>query len=232
MHISSFVSAASAVALASLAAAEGDMEKKPSDVIDITQETFESTVNPEPLILVEFFAPWCGHCKALAPEHEEAAKTLKEKNIKVAKVDCVDQAELCQAQDVHGYPTLKIFQQGAATEYNGPHKADGIVKYMTKQALPAVTEVTAANLVEFQIAEKWSLLHTFPPLPRHPHPSSPLWPRKTMTTTSLVLPLTHRRSKALVSLLQPLFFTVPSMNPQPHSPTLYPPPRWRTSRTG
>ena len=58
MRISSFVSAASAVALASLVAAEGDAEKKPSDVIDITQETFESTVNPEPLILVEFFAPW------------------------------------------------------------------------------------------------------------------------------------------------------------------------------
>lgn len=57
MRISSFVSAASAVALASLAAADGDAEK-PSDVINITQETFEATVNPEPLILVEFFAPW------------------------------------------------------------------------------------------------------------------------------------------------------------------------------
>jgi len=57
MRISSFVSAASAVALASLATADGDTEK-PSDVINITQETFETTVNPEPLILVEFFAPW------------------------------------------------------------------------------------------------------------------------------------------------------------------------------
>ena len=53
-----FVSAASVVALASLAVADGDAEKKPSDIIDITQETFESTVNPEPLIPVEFFVPW------------------------------------------------------------------------------------------------------------------------------------------------------------------------------
>ena len=51
-------SAAFTVALTSLAAADGDAKKKPSDVIDITQEMFESTVNPEPLILVKFFAPW------------------------------------------------------------------------------------------------------------------------------------------------------------------------------
>ena len=46
----------------------------------------------------------CGHCKALAPEYELAATSLKENNIKLAKVDCVDQAELCQTHDVHGYP--------------------------------------------------------------------------------------------------------------------------------
>lgn len=57
MRFTSFVSAASAVALASLVAADADAEK-PSDVASLTQETFESTVNPEPLILVEFYAPW------------------------------------------------------------------------------------------------------------------------------------------------------------------------------
>lgn len=58
--------------------------------------------------------PWltsicrCGHCKALAPEYEVAATKLKEKNIKIAKVDCVDQADLCQTHGVQGYPTLKV----------------------------------------------------------------------------------------------------------------------------
>ena len=46
----------------------------------------------------------CGHCKALAPHYEEAATELKKKNIKLAKVDCVDQAELCQSHGVQGYP--------------------------------------------------------------------------------------------------------------------------------
>ncbi|KIJ70521.1 hypothetical protein HYDPIDRAFT_122452 [Hydnomerulius pinastri MD-312] len=152
MRFSTFVSAASAVAFASLVAADADAEL-PSDVLSMTQETFDSTVNPEPLILVEFFAPWCGHCKALAPHYEEAATALKENNIKLAKVDCVDQAELCQAHGVQGYPTLKVFRNGEPTDYSGPRKADGIISYMIKQSLPAVSEVTIANLNDFQNAD-------------------------------------------------------------------------------
>ncbi|KJA30230.1 hypothetical protein HYPSUDRAFT_126028 [Hypholoma sublateritium FD-334 SS-4] len=125
-----------------------------SDVISLTASTFESTVNAESLILVEFFAPWCGHCKALAPHYEEAATALKEKNIKIAKVDCVDEADLCQSKGIQGYPTLKVYRNGEASEYSGPRKADGIISYMVKQSLPAVSDVTAANLAEFQKADK------------------------------------------------------------------------------
>ena len=85
--------------LAALAAAEDA-----SDVISLTSETFESTLKGEALALVEFFAPWCGHCKALAPHYEEAATELKNKSIKLTKVDCVDQADLCQQQGITGYP--------------------------------------------------------------------------------------------------------------------------------
>lgn len=46
----------------------------------------------------------CGHCKALAPHYEEAATALKEKNIKLAKVNCVDEADLCQSNGIQGYP--------------------------------------------------------------------------------------------------------------------------------
>ncbi|KAJ7781196.1 thioredoxin-like protein [Mycena metata] len=124
----------------------------PSDVISLTSGTF-SSVDAEPLILVEFFAPWCGHCKALAPHYEEAATALKGKNIKLAKVDCVDQADLCQMKGIQGYPTLKVYRNGTPTDYTGPRKADGIVAYMTKQSLPAVSEVTVANLEEFKNAD-------------------------------------------------------------------------------
>ncbi|KAL1690062.1 thioredoxin-like domain-containing protein [Schizophyllum commune] len=124
-----------------------------SDVISLTSDNFEKSVKKEDLMLVEFFAPWCGHCKALAPHYEEAATTLKEKNIKLAKVDCVDQADLCQSHGVQGYPTLKVFRNGTPTDYNGPRKADGIVSYMVKQSLPAVNDV-GANHDEFVKSDK------------------------------------------------------------------------------
>ncbi|KAG9121277.1 protein disulfide-isomerase precursor, partial [Ceratobasidium sp. 392] len=95
-------------------------------------------------MLVEFFAPWSGHCKALAPEYEEAATTLKNgSGIKLAKVDCTEHADLCQANGVGDYPTLKVFRNGKDKElYGGPRKADGIVRYMNKQALPVVSAIT------------------------------------------------------------------------------------------
>ncbi|KAA1466410.1 protein disulfide isomerase [Dentipellis sp. KUC8613] len=149
MRFSSLLSPASALLFASYVLAEG-----PSDVIDLNPANFKDVVQPEPLILVEFFAPWCGHCKALAPHYEEAATTLKEKNIKLAKVNCVDEANLCQEHGVQGYPTLKVFRNGEPTDYTGPRKADGIVSYMVKQSLPAVSEVTVANHDEFKTADK------------------------------------------------------------------------------
>lgn len=96
MRFQHLVSHAALLALAGLVAA--------SDVIDLTPDTFDEIVKPEALMLVEFFAPWCGHCKALAPHYEEAATTLKERGIKLAKVNCVDEADLCQANEIKGYP--------------------------------------------------------------------------------------------------------------------------------
>ncbi|KAG8901588.1 protein disulfide-isomerase precursor, partial [Tulasnella sp. 403] len=125
-----------------------------SDVLVLSSDNFDSVVSKEDLMLVEFYAPWCGHCKALAPAYEEAATSLKEKKIPLAKVDCVDQADLCGQYGVQGYPTLKVFRKGDPTEYSGPRKADGIVTYMVKQSLPAVSQLTAAAHEEFKNAEK------------------------------------------------------------------------------
>ncbi|TAQ89773.1 hypothetical protein B7494_g1883 [Chlorociboria aeruginascens] len=133
-----------------------------SDVSSLTKDTFPDFVKDNDLVLAEFFAPWCGHCKALAPEYEEAATTLKEKNIKLAKVDCTEEADLCQSFGVEGYPTLKVFR-GAdnITPYSGARKAPAIVSYMTKQSLPAVSILTKDTLEDFKTADKVVLVAYF-----------------------------------------------------------------------
>ncbi|KAI1300849.1 protein disulfide-isomerase precursor [Mortierella claussenii] len=133
-----------------------------SDVLDLSVKNFSNTIKDEKLILVEFFAPWCGHCKALAPEYEIAATQLKEAGIPIAKVDCTVEVDLCQEQGVQGYPTLKIFRDGESTDYNGPRKADGIVSFMKKKSLPAVSEVSAENLTEFSASDRVVIIAALP----------------------------------------------------------------------
>jgi len=126
-----------------------------SDVVQLKKDDFEAFVKENSLVLAEFFAPWCGHCKALAPEYEEAATTLKEKDIKLVKVDCTEEAELCQSYGVEGYPTLKIFRGPEnITPYSGQRKAAAITSYMIKQSLPAVSILNADTLEDFKTADK------------------------------------------------------------------------------
>jgi protein disulfide-isomerase A1 len=115
-----------------------------------------------PLTLFPVFAPWCGHCKALAPEYETAATTLKEKDIKLVKIDCTEEADLCQEYGVEGYPTLKVFRGTEnISPYGGQRKADSLISYMTKQALPAVSDVTKTTIEEFKTADKVVLIAYF-----------------------------------------------------------------------
>jgi protein disulfide-isomerase A1 len=95
-----------------------------SDVHDLKKENFEEFIKSHDLVLAEFFAPWCGHCKSLAPEYEEAATSLKDKDIPLVKVDCTEEVDLCKDYGVEGYPTVKIFRgPDNVSPYTGPRKA-------------------------------------------------------------------------------------------------------------
>ena len=102
-----------------------------SDVLDLTNENFDETLKTNPVILVEFYAPWCGHCKTLAPKYDQAATLLKG-IAPIAKVDCTAQEQVCSRFGVRGYPTVKLFRDGQASEYNAARETDGIVAFMKK----------------------------------------------------------------------------------------------------
>lgn len=123
-----------------------------SNVIDVTGPADFEAVKGYNLALVEFFAPWCGHCKKIAPEYEKAAYKLaaSEPDAKLVKVDCTTDGgkTVCQEYGVSGYPTLKLFRSGEPTDYDGPREASGIVSYMQKKAGPASVLITDAEALQ------------------------------------------------------------------------------------
>lgn len=113
----------------------------PSDVVVLNSDNFDDVVMNEDFVIVEFYAPWCGHCKKLEPEWEAAATILKKDGIVLAKVDATENKELGETYEVTGYPTIKMFRKGNAFDYNGGRDKATIVSYLLEQAGPPSLEL-------------------------------------------------------------------------------------------
>ena len=97
------------------------------DVVTLTPDNFAKLVDKSKSVwIVEFYAPWCGHCKRLTPEWKKAATALKG----IAKVGAVDadaHSALGSKYGVQGFPTIKIFVNGKSVDYDGGRQASDIV---------------------------------------------------------------------------------------------------------
>lgn len=88
--------------------------------------------------IVKFFAPWCGHCKRMAPTWDDLAGKFAGSSVaKVAKVDCTldDNKDLCNEQGVDGFPTIFIYKNGEKLEeYNGSRSLDDLFEFVSKHS--------------------------------------------------------------------------------------------------
>eukprot|EP01088_Endostelium_zonatum_P000754 TRINITY_DN11003_c0_g1_i1.p1 TRINITY_DN11003_c0_g1~~TRINITY_DN11003_c0_g1_i1.p1 ORF type:complete len:507 (-),score=134.24 TRINITY_DN11003_c0_g1_i1:51-1529(-) len=126
---------------------EGGVE---SNVVVLTNANFDQVIQDNPFVLVEIYAPWCGHCRNLAPHYEEAANILKAQNspIILAKLDGSQEEErpLVSKLQVRGFPTLIFYNNGVPTQYNGQRTAEEIVSWVVKKSGPsfvALSDVAA-----------------------------------------------------------------------------------------
>lgn len=111
-----------------------------SDVIDVRPENIDEIVFSGTPSLVEFFAPWCGHCKTLAPIYEELATNFKDnKKIKIAKVDADREKDLGKKFDIKGFPTIKYFdgKSELPTDYNGGRDLESLTKFLEEKVGPS-----------------------------------------------------------------------------------------------
>ncbi|KAK4747339.1 hypothetical protein SAY87_026376 [Trapa incisa] len=148
------------LAISLCAVAFADYTESKEFVLTLDYSNFSGTVAKHDFIVVEFYAPWCGHCKKLAPEYEKAASVLSSHDppVVLAKVDANEESnkELASEHEIKGFPTLKIFRKGGkiVQEYKGPREAEGIVSYLKKQSGPASTEIKSAEDATNLIGEK------------------------------------------------------------------------------
>eukprot|EP00092_Neocalanus_flemingeri_P011953 GFUD01012886.1.p1 GENE.GFUD01012886.1~~GFUD01012886.1.p1 ORF type:complete len:498 (+),score=114.69 GFUD01012886.1:105-1598(+) len=116
-------------------------------VLVLGDDNFQAAVDANPFMLVEFYAPWCGHCKSLAPEYAKAATALAEDDsaVKLAKVDTTIHKKLGEKFEIRGFPTLKFFKNGVPQEYSGGRTADGIIEWVEKKSGPAAKTLVSKD---------------------------------------------------------------------------------------
>ncbi|KAK9206960.1 hypothetical protein WN943_017243 [Citrus x changshan-huyou] len=143
------------------------------DVVVLTEDNFEKEVGQDRGALVEFYAPWCGHCKKLAPEYEKLGASFKKaKSVLIGKVDCDEHKSLCSKYGVQGYPTIQWFPKGSLEpkKYEGPRSAEALAEYVNNEggtnvkiaAVPSnVVVLTADNFDEIVLDKSKDVLVEF-----------------------------------------------------------------------
>ncbi|CAI5477122.1 unnamed protein product [Closterium sp. Yama58-4] len=116
------------------------------DVVALTAATFSQAVSDHKHVMVEFYAPWCGHCRALAPEYREAAATLKELGVLFAKVDATKETELADKYNVDGYPTVLFATDGEFQPFGAGRTSAEIVRWVKRKLGMGVSALAPADI--------------------------------------------------------------------------------------
>jgi len=110
--------------------------------MNLTKDNFEQTVSGSAMVIVDFWAPWCGPCRAFAPSFEAASE--KHPEVVFAKVNTEEEQELAQAFNIRSIPTLMFFR-------------DQIILYAEAGALPPAALdqlLTQAKAVDMEAVRK------------------------------------------------------------------------------
>eukprot|EP00882_Tetradesmus_deserticola_P024122 GHRQ01026351.1.p1 GENE.GHRQ01026351.1~~GHRQ01026351.1.p1 ORF type:complete len:372 (+),score=79.39 GHRQ01026351.1:168-1283(+) len=134
-----------------------DDEDKWWDHLDLTHpishDDFQTTLAHYPIVVINFYAPWCHWCQRLEPAWEAATKEIHEKypeatdrRIRFAKIDCTAEADLCRNNFITAFPSIRVFRKAHDDIYlNGQHEHEAYTGDRTKDALVAFADSLAPS---------------------------------------------------------------------------------------
>lgn len=97
-------------------------------ISQVTQNTFQSEVmQSADVVIVDFWAPWCGPCRSLAPTLESIAQEYQSKGVKIVKINVDENQEIAVQFKIKGIPSLLFFHQG--------HQVDQLVGNQSKETI-------------------------------------------------------------------------------------------------
>ncbi|XP_077426553.1 protein disulfide-isomerase A2 [Vanacampus margaritifer] len=130
--------------------ANGSQIEEDNNVMVLHGANFAKALNQTKFLLVEFYAPWCGHCQRLEPVFAEAAEKLKKDQpaVGLAKVDATAEKELAEEFGVSGFPVLKLFLHGdrkKPVDYAGERTVTAIIQWLKRRTGPGATVLENAD---------------------------------------------------------------------------------------
>jgi len=139
LSTAAFAADASSSAAAAAVAAAAAPEPEKNGAINLTKRNFDSSISDGSVWLIEFYSPWCGHCKKFAATYENVAETLhgmnkgKEHKIKVAKVDGSKEKALALRFSITGYPAFVLVDGWNVYEFEGRRSKEAMVNFALKK---------------------------------------------------------------------------------------------------
>lgn len=119
------------------------------NVLILEDSNIDDVIKKYKHIMIEFYAPWCGHCKKLEPEYAKASVELIKTNINLAKIDSTKNPDSSAKYGIRGYPTIIYFESGKRTDYRGGRTSSEIVIWL-KNIAKDDSSVELKNLEEVE----------------------------------------------------------------------------------
>ncbi|XP_077126228.1 protein disulfide-isomerase TMX3 [Ranitomeya variabilis] len=120
-----------------------------SAFVEDLDETFKET-REEDVWLVDFYAPWCGHCKKLEPVWNEVGIEMRSSGspVRVGKMDATVHSSIASEFGVRGFPTIKLLKADMAYNYRGPRTKEDIVEFANRVAGPLIRPLPSQQMFD------------------------------------------------------------------------------------